>query len=56
MLGRHAGYILAAYAITFVVIGALIVWVRVDGRARQNELEAMRRRGLRRRAREGDDT
>ncbi|MCB1477838.1 MAG: heme exporter protein CcmD [Tepidamorphaceae bacterium] len=48
--GEHAGFIAAAYVITFIVIGGLILWVRIDGKAQMRELEAMKRRGLRRRA------
>ena len=44
------GFIAAAYAITFVVVAGLIIWVRADGRAQMRELDAMKRRGLRRRA------
>jgi len=49
-LGEHAGFIAAAYAITFVVVAGLIIWVRADGKAQMRELDAMKRRGLRRRA------
>ena len=50
LFGEHAGYIVAAYAITIAVIAGLIVWVRIDGKAQMRELDAMKRRGLRRRA------
>ena len=53
-LGEHAGFIFASYAITFLVVAGLIVWVRLDGRAQLRELDAMKRRGLRRRAQTGD--
>ena len=52
--GEHAGFIAAAYVITFIVIGGLILWVRIDGKAQMRELEAMKRRGLRRRAESKD--
>ena len=54
-LGNHAGFIVAAYLVTFVVVGALIVWIRIDGKAQQRELDALQRRGFRRRADMGVD-
>ena len=32
-LGNHAGFILAAYGLTALVIAGLAVWIVVDGRA-----------------------
>ncbi|MCC0016123.1 MAG: heme exporter protein CcmD [Rhodobiaceae bacterium] len=54
-LGDHAGFIVAAYLVTFVAIGALIVWIRIDGAAQKRALDALQRRGFRRRADIGVD-
>ena len=45
----HFGFILASYLITAAVLGALIVWVVVDGRRQRAALDELERRGIRRR-------
>ena len=49
-LGNHAGFILAAYGLTALVIAGLAVWIVVDGRARRRELADLEARGVRRRS------
>jgi heme exporter protein D len=48
-LGPHAAFIIAAYAVAMVVIGALILWVIVDHRSQRRILAELEARGLSRR-------
>ncbi|GHB27859.1 hypothetical protein GCM10007094_15330 [Pseudovibrio japonicus] len=48
--GRHAEYVVAAYAMAAVVIGALIIWVRTDKTRLEKELQALEASGIRRRS------
>ena len=45
----HAGYILAAYLITAVVLLALVGWVALDLRAQKAKLRRLEEQGLGRR-------
>ena len=54
MLGDHAGFILAAYGISALIVVALVVWVVVDGRTQRRRLAALEARGIRRRSRRND--
>jgi heme exporter protein D len=50
-LGPHAAFIVAAYAITLVVVGILVAWVAIDHRAQRRlltDLEARVRPGSQR--------
>jgi heme exporter protein D len=49
-LGPHADFIIAAYAITAVVLAALTAWVIVDHRAQVRALAELEARGVTRRA------
>lgn len=49
-LGPHAGFILAAYAVTLAVIAGLIVWIVIDHRALTRILEDLEREGVTRRS------
>ena len=49
-LGNHAGFIIASYAISLVVIGGLIAWIRHDYRHQKSILAELEARGLRRRS------
>jgi heme exporter protein D len=49
-MSAHAGFIIAAYLVTLVVVAALIVWVILDGRAQRRRLADMEARGIRRRS------
>jgi heme exporter protein D len=46
----HAGFIVAAYAAAFAVVGGLTAWVMVDYRAQLRNLADLERRGAVRRA------
>ncbi len=47
---NHMGFIVAAYAATLVIVGALIAWVMLDYRAQQRTLAELDRRGVSRRS------
>jgi heme exporter protein D len=49
-LGPHASFIWAAYALTALVIGALVTWLLVDGRRQRAALKDLDARGVRRRS------
>lgn len=49
-LGPHAGFIVAAYAVTIVIVLALVVWVLADGRMLRRQLADLETRGIRRRS------
>jgi heme exporter protein D len=49
-LGPHAAFIVAAYAITLVVVVVLIAWVMLDHRAQARALADLDARGVRRRS------
>ncbi|HRD76602.1 MAG TPA: heme exporter protein CcmD [Hyphomicrobiaceae bacterium] len=38
-LGQHESYIIASYAVTFIILCAVVAWLVIDGR-RQRELLA----------------
>jgi len=48
--GRHAEYVIAAYAMAALVIGILIVWVRMDKTQLEKEMQALEASGIRRRS------
>jgi heme exporter protein D len=49
-LGPHAGFIVACYLVTVVVIGALFVWILADGSRLRARLAAMEAQGVTRRS------
>jgi heme exporter protein D len=49
-LGPHAGFIIACYVVTLVVIGALFVWILADGSRLRARLAAMEAQGVTRRS------
>ena len=49
-LGPHADFILAAYAVAVVVIGAMIAWVIIDHRRQLRILSDLEERGVTRRS------
>jgi heme exporter protein D len=49
-LGQHAAYIVAAYAVAVLVIGALIVWVMLDHWRLRRRLADLEARGVTRRS------
>jgi heme exporter protein D len=50
-LGPHAGFIIAAYAAAGLVVATLIVWVELDHRAQQRQLNKLEAEGVTRRSR-----
>ena len=48
--GLHGGFILAAYAVTALVLLGLVVWIVVDGRAQRRRIAELEARGVRRRS------
>ena len=48
--GAHAGFIVAAYAVTAVVLAAMVAWIIFDGRAQRRRLADLEARGIRRRS------
>jgi heme exporter protein D len=51
-LGPHASFIIACYAMTVVVVFALIAWVLADYRAQQRVLADLDARGVTRRSKD----
>ena len=49
-LGPYAAFILGAYAVAFITIGALIAWVALDYRAQKRILDEFEMRGVVRRS------
>lgn len=47
-LGPHAGFIVTAYAVAIVVVGALVFWVISDARTQRRTLDDLEARGARR--------
>jgi len=45
----HIGFVIASYAVTFVVLGALLAWTLARARAVSHRLEALERDGAARR-------
>ena len=48
-LGPHAAFILAAYALTFVSVAALALFIVADDRKQRRLLADLEQRGIRRR-------
>lgn len=46
----HIEYVIACYAMTALVVAALIIWVISDARGRQRELAELEASGIRRRS------
>ncbi len=49
-MSGHGGFVSASYAVTLVVISALILWIILDHRARKTELTALEQSGVKRRS------
>jgi heme exporter protein D len=49
-LGPHAGFIIAAYAVSFVAIAALAFFILEDDRKQRRLLDELDRKGIRRRS------
>jgi heme exporter protein D len=50
MAAAHTGFILAAYAVAFAVVGGLTAWVMLDYRAQRRTLASLEQRGVTRRS------
>jgi heme exporter protein D len=46
----HTGFIVAAYAVTAVVLVALVLWVALDARLQKRRLADLDQRGVKRRS------
>jgi heme exporter protein D len=46
----HAGFVLAAYGVSALVIAALMLWIMLSQRARKAELAALELSGVKRRS------
>jgi len=44
-LPRHAGYVIAAYAVVIVAIGGLVAWIAYGRRTQQRMLDQLERGG-----------
>ena len=49
-MSAHALYVTAAYAVSALMLAALIVWIVADQRARLRELAELEAAGIRRRS------
>jgi heme exporter protein D len=49
-LGQHAAFIIAAYGVAFVSLGALALFIFDDDRRQRRALAALERAGVRRRS------
>jgi len=49
-LTYHGGFILAAYAVTVLVLAGMFLWIVLDGRAQKRRLAELEARGIRRRS------
>ena len=56
ILGPHADFIVAAYAVTLFVIATLVAWVVLDYSAQRRILGDLEEHGVMRRSRRQDDT
>ncbi|MDO8879073.1 MAG: heme exporter protein CcmD [Pseudolabrys sp.] len=54
-LGPHANFIIASYALTALVVIALIGWIVADYAAQRRVLGDLERRGVTRRSQRGKD-
>ena len=49
-MSGHDGFVFVSYAVSLVVIGALILWIAFDHRARKAELSTLDQNGIKRRS------
>ena len=52
---NHMGFIVAAYAVTAIVVAALIAWVMLDYRAQRRALGDLEAHGITRRSAEAKE-
>jgi heme exporter protein D len=53
-LGPHAAFILAAYGVTFVAVGALASFIVADDRRQRHLIAELERKGIKRRSAESN--
>lgn len=53
-LGPHADFIVIAYSLAVLIVGALIAWVLIDYRAQKRNLDGLEARGVKRRSERAD--
>jgi heme exporter protein D len=49
-LGPHAGFIVIAYGLAILIVGAMMAWVLIDHRRQLRSLAELEARGVRRRS------
>ncbi len=49
-ISYHGGFIIAAYAVTILVLAGILLWIVLDGRAQKRRLAELEARGIRRRS------
>jgi heme exporter protein D len=49
-LGPHANFIVAAYAVAAIIMGALVLWVFADYRSLEHSIAELEARGAKRRS------
>jgi len=49
-MSSHAGFIIAAYAASFLALAGLIAWILIDQRVQSRALRELESRGVRRRS------
>jgi heme exporter protein D len=54
-LGPHADFIIGAYAVAALIVGALVAWVMIDRRQQARILSELEERGLTRRSERGGE-
>ena len=52
-LGQHSAFIWASYLVSFIVLGGLIIWLRLDASRQVKLLAGLEARGVRRRSARG---
>ena len=52
-LGQHAAFIWASYLVSFLVLGGLIIWLRLDANRQVKLLADLEARGVTRRSARG---
>jgi heme exporter protein D len=49
-LGPHAAFIVSAYAVTILIVAAMIIWIFIDHRRQMRSLSELEARGVTRRS------
>ncbi|NTS32662.1 heme exporter protein CcmD [Phyllobacterium sp. BT25] len=49
-MSSHAGFVIAAYGVSFIALAGLIGWVFIDQRLQNRALRQLESRGVRRRS------